>query len=590
MTAPSPVIGLSAAHYAELSDGSAITEQRIRNRCYQSVTADQLPSQFADYQRRDGLLIPIRSVRGEIESFQLKPHQPRIGKNGKPIRYETAANAPQVIDVPESVLPLLSNPKHPLVITEGAKKVDAALSHNMLCTIGLQGVFGWRGKNEHGGSTALADWEHIALNNRVVIIAFDSDVMMKESVRSALDRLSAFLRGKGACVTYIVMPNLPDGSKCGIDDWFASGRTRDDLAALAVDTLPTLTPAPIGTSRLVARSMNLVETKQIDWLWPGWLPKGMLSLLGGYAGDGKSTLSVALAAAISTGGTLPDGTSAPITNTLLVLAEDDVSHVVKGRLEVHGVDATRVHTLDHVEDADGTVRGFHIRTDVPLLRQLVDERQIGLIVIDPLSSVMSSSDRNSEGDVRDAMSPLIKMAEETGCAVLGIMHIGKNDGQTKAYQKLMGSTAYTALARTVWMVSDLPSDYQAEGEPVRKMIGVAKSNYAVPPAPLQFRRPLDGALQWLGESPLGIDDVFSWRKKSESSERGPSDTERAEVWLEAFMNGKRMLSSEIEAAAKGEGLGFPTVRKAKKRLGITSVREQHQWYWQPAVTEGESVA
>ena len=60
-------------------------------------------------------------MRNEIESFQLKPNEPRVGKNGKPIKYETAANAPQVNGVPRSVNKHLGNPMMPLVVTEGAK-------------------------------------------------------------------------------------------------------------------------------------------------------------------------------------------------------------------------------------------------------------------------------------------------------------------------------------------------------------------------------------------------------------------------------------------------------------------------------------
>ena len=588
--------GLTGEHHSELTVGSLISKEVLQQRGYRSVQAHELPPEFADYQRRDGLLIPIRTVRGEIESYQLKPYQPRIGKNGKPIKYETAANAKQIIDVPAAALPYLGDPTFTMLITEGAKKVDSAVSTGLCTTIGLQGVYGWRGKNEQGGTTALPDWELIALNGREVVIAFDSDVMTKKDVRSALDRLAGFLRSRKATVNYLVLPDLPDGSKCGLDDFFANGGKTTDLDKYLFTELPPLTTlaspeSDAGIPRLVSRSMREIEEKEIDWLWPGWLPRGMLALLGGYAGDGKSTVTAALAAALSTGAAMPDGTTAPITNTLLVLTEDDVSHVVKKRLAVHGVDEDRVHTLDHVEFHDGSTRLFNLKTDVPLLEQLVKEREIGFIVIDPLSSVMGNSDRNNEGEVRDLLTTLAKMAEETGCTVLGIMHIGKTDGQAKAYQKLMGSTAYTAVARTVWMLSDLPMDHQVEGEPTRKMIGVAKSNYAVAPMPIQYFRPLDGAIEWLGASPLGIDDVFNRLKKSsDEKDRGPNETEKAEEWLLEFMNGKRVAASAVESAAEDEGFGFPTVRKAKKRLGIASLKEMNQWYWLPAVDDSISVA
>lgn len=354
--------GLTGPHHYELAVESLIAKEVLQQRGYRSVKAHELPPEFADYQRRDGLLIPLRSVRGEIESYQLKPNKPRKGKNGKPIKYETAANAKQIIDVPAASLPYLGNPNGTLLITEGAKKADAGVSHGLKCVIGLQGVFGWRGKNEHGGSTALPDWEHIALKGRNVVIAFDSDVMSKPEVRTALDRLSGFLSGRGAKVQYILMPDLPDGGKCGLDDWFALDNHTDNIAALdalsalAVSELPALAVAsPVtGGARANIRRMSEVEAEEIDWLWPGWIPNGTISLLGGYAGDGKSTFTASLVAALSTGGLLPDGTRAPLTNCLIMPAEDDVPHVVKPRLAIHGADMNRVFDLSTVDDGNGT--------------------------------------------------------------------------------------------------------------------------------------------------------------------------------------------------------------------------------------------
>lgn len=578
--------GLEGEHRYELRVDSQISPERIRDRYYQSVKAEKLPDLFADYQRRDGLLIPIWSVRDKIESFQLKPNEPRIGKNGKPIKYETASNAPQVIDVPRSVYKHLGNPKKPLVITEGAKKVDSALSNGFDCVVGLQGVYGWRGTNKDGGKTALSDWEHIALNGRPVLLAFDSDVMSKPEVRDALERLTAFLRGKGADVGFIAMPDLPDGSKCGLDDWFAAGHTRQELKQYNVKDLPGQLEKKesAGIPSLVTRSIADVEEEQVDWLWENWLPKGMFTILGGYAGDGKSTLTAWLAAALSTGGKLPDGSIAPITNTLMFAAEDDISHVVKPRLSIHGVDGGRVSVLDGVDEGDGISRPFSLRQHVPHLRQLVIEKNIGLVVIDPLSAVQGNGDRNSEGDVRDSMAPLFRMMEETGLAVIGIMHIGKNDGHAKSFQKLLGSTAYSALARVIWMVHDLPEDMQVEGEATRKLMDVTKINVAMAPDPIQFHRPKDEPVTWLGASPMRFNEAASWKKKSESG-KGQTETDKAEEWLLDFMDGKPTSSQAIADAAKEEGISETTYRRAKKRLNIDAKRQGDGWIWMPPVTD-----
>jgi len=200
---------LSEKHRHELETGSAIAPDVIAERGYfTAYHADDLPAAFANCQRRPGLVIPIRDTTGRVVAWQVKADEPRLDKAGKPIKYDTATGGRQCLDVPERTRAHLGNPNVPLWITEGAKKVDSGLSHGIRCIIGVQGVYGWRGKNEHGGTVALPDWEAIALNGRDLVLAFDSDVMTKATVRGALERLSAFLTQRQARVRYLLLPVL----------------------------------------------------------------------------------------------------------------------------------------------------------------------------------------------------------------------------------------------------------------------------------------------------------------------------------------------------------------------------------------------
>jgi len=226
---------LSPKHEAEL-EASAIDPAIIAERGYETITNPKaLPPQFTHGQReRHGLLIPIRDVTGDIVTHQLKPDTPRVDANGKPIKYETAANGRMCIDVPIRVQRYLRDKECPLWITEGCKKVDSGLSHGISCIIGLTGVWNWM-----SGKNALPDWREITLTDREVILAFDSDGMRKDSVRRALEELRAYLVMQGARVRFLLMPDLPDGTKRGLDDWFASGRTMPDLEQHITDTLPS---------------------------------------------------------------------------------------------------------------------------------------------------------------------------------------------------------------------------------------------------------------------------------------------------------------------------------------------------------------
>jgi Domain of unknown function (DUF3854) len=232
---------IAAPHLTMLEQESAIKPEVIEARGYKTINTkvDLATLGFSKAQQNvPTLLIPIYGVNGGIVSYQSRPDSPRIDtKSSKPIKYETPTNSRMVLDVHPFVRAKLSKPKEPLFITEGVKKGDALVSHD-LCAIALIGVWNWRGTNEHGGKTALPDWEAIALNNdRKVYIAFDNDVMEKEAVSKALKRLKEFLESRGAVVLLIYLPHGEGGKKQGVDDFLASGKTTDDLLSCATREL-----------------------------------------------------------------------------------------------------------------------------------------------------------------------------------------------------------------------------------------------------------------------------------------------------------------------------------------------------------------
>ena len=228
-------------------DDSAITATVADARGYRTVTtkAELERLGFSNAQRRvPALLIPIWSVHGEIATYQVRPDEPRI-KDGKAIKYETPAKTRMSLDVPPGARQWLGDPSRPLFITEGARKADSAVSRN-LCCISVLGVWNWRGSNEHGGKLALPDWESVALNGREVFLVFDSDVMTKVQVYSALSRLKGFLETRQATVKLIYLPSGDGAVKVGLDDFFAAGGAVDDLLPGATEMLR---PSPGDESR-----------------------------------------------------------------------------------------------------------------------------------------------------------------------------------------------------------------------------------------------------------------------------------------------------------------------------------------------------
>lgn len=217
---------LSVEH-AKLIKASAIAWDVAVERGYYTIDHKAEAARLGfgrNQQNVPALVVPIYSVfDGQVANYQIRPDFPRIDKrSGKPVKYETVVNARMCIDVHPRLYRAgsLKAPLVPLFITEGVRKADAAISQE-LCCVALLGVWNWRGSNEYGGKMALPDWECIALNERKVYIVFDSDVMEKSEVYSALARIADFLRSRKAEVHFIYLPPAEGGTKVGLDDFFA---------------------------------------------------------------------------------------------------------------------------------------------------------------------------------------------------------------------------------------------------------------------------------------------------------------------------------------------------------------------------------
>jgi len=254
-------------HLHQLRVESAIPDELIIERGYRSVdvAADLLRLGFKQRQARTpALLIPIHGVDGELVGHAIRPDEPRTGGGGM-IKYEMPAGWKQRLDVPPRCRPQLHDPSVPLYLTEGAKKADS-LAAVGTCAISLNGVWAWRGTNEQGGKTALADWDSVALNERLVRIVFDSDVSTKKEVRYALVRLTAFLESRGAVVEIIYLPPAEDDRKQGVDDFLAAGGTLAALNQFAVtEVAPAADDAEEIQRTIVVSTRHLREISTECW-------------------------------------------------------------------------------------------------------------------------------------------------------------------------------------------------------------------------------------------------------------------------------------------------------------------------------------
>lgn len=211
---------LSDNHRQELID-SGLTDEFIE-RCgfYTETRPGQLSAilQKRYAKSRGGALVfPFRDTEGNVNGYKrVKPEFPRKDRNGRAIKYESPKGADNRVFFPPGVTDLLEDTTSEFLITEGEKKACKATQEGFPC-LGLVGVYGW--KHGKGVDRLIPDLEAVKWQGRQVLIVYDSDLGDKPEIMEAESRLAQQLINRGAKVRVARLPDLPDGSRCGLDDF-----------------------------------------------------------------------------------------------------------------------------------------------------------------------------------------------------------------------------------------------------------------------------------------------------------------------------------------------------------------------------------
>jgi hypothetical protein len=339
------------------------------------------------------------------------------------------------------------------------------------------------------------------------------------------------------------------------------------------------------TVRPVIVRLSDVQPEAVTWLWPGRLAAGKLTLLVGDPGLGKSWITLDIAAHISTGTVWPDGGD-PTTpcNVLLLSAEDGLADTIRPRLDALGADVTRVHHLAVLRAGDAE-RAVQL-ADTAALEQAITETDARVMIIDPVSAYLGSTDSHRDAEVRGLMAPLALLAERTGVAVLGVMHLAKS-AQRPAIYRAVGSIAFAAAARIVLAVAADPE--RAE----RRIVAPIKSNLSAPPAALAYTL-ADGRLIWETDpvSDVDVDLLLS----GPASPRDRDEQTDAEQVIQELLEDEDAWPLEARTAllaGEAHGVHQRTLRRTAQRLKIRIVRvgfgASGRWVWHRPQTIGDSI-
>jgi hypothetical protein len=319
-----------------------------------------------------------------------------------------------------------------------------------------------------------------------------------------------------------------------------------------------------------------IESKDVDWLWFPYIPRGKITLLNGDPSLGKTYFSTRLCGIVSSGSPFPDGKPCEAGNVVYLTAEDGLNDTLRPRFDEAGADVSRVFTIDESGAESLTL-------DDGRLRETLQTLKPALLVVDPLQAYFGAgTDAHRANETRPVLHRLGLLAEEFNTAVLLVGHLNKAAGLKAAY-RLNGSIDFLAAARSALLVGKVPNTET-------RAVFHQKSSLATAGQTILYGFNEYGFV-WSGfDAELQANDILN---ESAASRGRPSDAsdEAAELIIDTLnANGGEMLSDDLWELCKAEGVSMATYHRARKSAGVASFQKGRQWFVRLSKIQGEQKA
>ena len=378
--------------------------------------------------------------------------------------------------------------------------------------------------------------------------------------------------GKKNPVSFAINGKTKGNLRCDLESLRGGG----DAAA------PAALPEP---RRIIITPASEIEPEAVTWLWNGRIPAAHVTMVAGREGIGKSLLVCDLAAKVTRGEL--DGVLQSIpSNVMYCTTEDSWSITIVPRLKAAGADLARVYRVD-VQNANGSggyvASELTLPRDIPLLAEKVRQHNVALIIIDPLMSATETSiDTHSDRETRAMLEPLGRLTGATGTSLIGITHFNKNGQQRDPLNLVMGSRAITAFARSVMAVARDPANGTGTG-----VITQVKNNLGTLDIPsLAYRinqrtitlgdgeSVTTGKLDFIGNADRGVWEILS---DTETAADRAENTDCA-MWIRGELEKGPMKTKDLEAGGKAAGYSESTINRARRKIGVKSIRKDDAWW------------
>lgn len=325
------------------------------------------------------------------------------------------------------------------------------------------------------------------------------------------------------------------------------------------------------------RTMDTVPEEEAQWLVPGYIPQGQITLLAADGGVGKTSFWCQLLAALSTGRrTLleevsPKGDSDSLSEKADTPAEtlsakqdtphkerwgaffsteDSVRKKLKKKLRLAGAKMMNLITLE-----SSSAALLELRLGSPELSDFIHSYRPALCVLDPIQGFLPHGvNMAARNEIRECLAPLMALGEQVGTAFLLVCHTNKRAGAW-GRTRLADSADLWDAARSVLMMGDA-----GDG---RRYLSQEKNNYGS----LQPTR-----LYTFSDSGLLVPAGLTQKRDREFQLQAQPSAAPKREGCKAFLlqkleeNGGSLPAKELEELAREEGYTKTTVRHSKGEL------------------------
>lgn len=439
-------------------------------------------------------------------------------------------------------------------LVEGEKTAELLSGKGLIATTTPGGSGGWK-----------SEYSEFFKGHHVTILPDNDEPGFKYAANAYVE-----ISKVAASTSVVELPGLDKGEDAC--EWFERGNSVLDLRAIVESSsslssqVRSLVEARSNQNATVAQTASAaslvcladVEAKEIDWLWHPYIAKGKLTMAEGDPGVGKSYFTMALAAAVSNGGKVPLIGNIEKGNVLIFSAEDDPADTLKPRLAKLGADMTKIFIypvpVEFNDEGVGLIEGF------------LNEKRPVLMIIDPLQCYLGSKDMNKANETRSVLSPLATLSSKFKTSTLIVRHLKKS--ADKSTYRGMGSVDILAAVRSVLLVGCNPQDKK------QRAIVHIKSNLAPYGQTLGYEVE-NGIFSWTGTSALTASDILAT-----DIEGAGSALDEAVEFLSETLQGGRVAAREIQKSSRDMGIATATLKRAKAKLCVKSLRINDQWFWE----------